>query len=595
MQMSWGRTAILRWCVVPFILVSCTSSPQFADDERSGCASGQARPSCFYQEDPRHLSAKLLIFVHGVFDKQSTTWGDQASEAFWPKMILKDPRFAEGVDLYFMNYQVPYVQGAPNIHEIAGNELEKLERQGVFARYQEIHFIAHSLGGVVVKNILTRLNRGEDVQKLHKVTSVVYLATPAQGARGAEMGSWLSLNPQLDDTARKQLSTDVQRVEDQWGQLIEDRDRSKGEFPRAYCAYETSSAGSLVMVPGELAASRCDGASHPMPLNHMGMSVPTTMDHDPYLWTMAKIVEAGAVGAMRRKAAGLMEEADRLIVAGKHGEARKAFDDSRALYRKMADPQGEANALTGLGHVERKLGRSDQARSAYDEARSLYLAEGNRLGEANVLTGLGHVERKLGRNEQARSAYLEARSLYQAEGNRLGEANVLTGLGHAERKLGQNEQARSAYLEARSLYQAEGNRLGEANVLRGLGDVERKLGRNEQARSPYLEARSLYQGEGNRLGEANVLAGLGDVERKLGRNEQARSAYLEARSLYQGEGNRLGEANVLRGLGLIEAQTDRKAARQYLYQAALLYEQIELHDWKDLVLREANHLKPQKE
>jgi tetratricopeptide (TPR) repeat protein len=574
MQLSSWHAVILCWCVVPLTLGSCTS-PQLPVERVGGCAAGQTRSSCFYQEDPQHANTKLIIFVHGVFGSQSTTWGNPNDKNFWPKLILKDIRFVKGFDIYLINYRTPYIQEAPNIHEIAGNELGKLDSRGLFSRYQEIHFITHSMGGLVTKSMLTRLNRGEDIKKLRKVTSVVYLATPAQGARSAELGAWFSLNPQLNDLARAHVNTYIQSLEDQWVQLIEDRDKARGEFPRAYCSYETVRVGPLVIVPRELAASRCDGPLYPMPFNHLDITEPTTMDDDPYLWTMAKIVEAGATVEMRRKAASLVEDANRMAISGKHGEARKAYDDARALFQKIDDTQGRANVLWRLGKLEELLGRNDEARSAYTEARRFFQAVGDRVGEANVLMGLGDLESVLGKPDQARSAYTVARGLYEAESYRVGEADVLVGLGALEGILGRHNEARSAYTAARSLYKTEGNQRGEANLLVGLGELERRLGRYKEARTYYKDARILFQKTGNQLGEGNVLLVLGELERLEGRHNDARGDYTDARILFQKVGDQLGEGNVLVGLGLLERELgEHDKARKAYTEAGIFFRTV---------------------
>lgn len=156
--------------------------------------------------------------------------------------------------------------------------------------------------------------------------------------------------------------------------LIEDRDKAKGEYLRAYCAYETLkverfSVPTALIVPRELANSRCDGPLYPMPFDHLTISEVTSVNDDRHLWTMAKVEEAGANAAARRKAAGLVEEGDALHLAGKHGESRMAYDQARTIYMTLDDSQGKATVLLGLGHLKRKLGRNDQARAVYTEAR----------------------------------------------------------------------------------------------------------------------------------------------------------------------------------------------------------------------------------
>ncbi|MCH7540014.1 MAG: tetratricopeptide repeat protein [Proteobacteria bacterium] len=119
---------------------------------------------------------------------------------------------------------------------------------------------------------------------------------------------------------------------------------------------------------------------------------------------------------------------------------------------------------------------------------------------------------------------------------------------------------------------------------------QRELDRNDQARAAYGEARTLFKQVEDRLGEANVLLGLGELERKLGRNDQARAAYGEARTFYKQEQHRLGEANVLWGLGHLEAQKDAEAAKKFFYQAAHIYESLEMKDEAEEALGEAKKL-----
>jgi tetratricopeptide (TPR) repeat protein len=155
---------------------------------------------------------------------------------------------------------------------------------------------------------------------------------------------------------------------------------------------------------------------------------------------------------------------------------------------------------------------------------------------------------------------------------------------------GQNDQARAAYDEAIGLYKQVDDRLGQANVLRGLGDLESILGRNDQARAAYGEAIGLFKQVDDRLGQANVLAGLGDLEYKLGRNDQARAAYGEAIGLFKQVDNRLGQANVLRGLGDLDSRKNPKKAARYFFEAAQLYEMIDMTEAHDAALREADKL-----
>ena len=485
------QTRVLLACVaLLFITVGGCATPSPAPPPSAPCASGPPNASCFWKQDPEKQSTKLIVFTHGVFGNRSTTWGNPQSENFWPAMIAADKRFKDEYDIYLMNYLTPYVGDAPkNIHDTAGYELDLLKSHGVFRQYQHIVFITHSMGGVVVKSLLTRLNRGTATALLRQVEAVVFLATPSQGAKLAEWGAWLSLNPQLDEIARSRVSTDIQSLEDQWVQLIEDRDKAYKKSPRVYCFYETLHTDGVWIVPREHARSRCDGPLSPMSYDHMHIAEPTRPDTDPYLWVMSKVFDVDQEAQRRNGIVTQLQQARQLSSAGQHQEARTAFQNTLVAAKAMDLPLQRGEALEGIGHEESFLGRDEQVRIAYTDARAFYQAEQSRLGEANVLRGLGALEEKLGHHEQARTAYTEARALYQAEQSRLGEANVLRGLGALEQKLGRDEEARIAYTEARALYQAEQSRLGEANVLRGLG-------RLESQKNPDVARQYLYQSAG---------------------------------------------------------------------------------------------------
>src|SRR5215469_6939392 len=76
--------------------------------------------------------------------------------------------------------------------------------------------------------------------------------------------------------------------------------------------------------------------------------------------------------SLRMRAGTLLSSANSLVVTGQNDQARADFNDARSLYHELGDKLGEANALRGLGDVERLLGRNDQARPNYNDARSLF-------------------------------------------------------------------------------------------------------------------------------------------------------------------------------------------------------------------------------
>jgi hypothetical protein len=97
------------------------------------------------------------------------------------------------------------------------------------------------MGGLVAKRMLTELNRPncDALDKLEWVKGVIFLSSPAQGARLAEYTSWLSINPQFKGMEPADLNTFLQALEDDWQNLLRDRDKLGVPGPQSFCAYET--------------------------------------------------------------------------------------------------------------------------------------------------------------------------------------------------------------------------------------------------------------------------------------------------------------------------------------------------------------------
>jgi tetratricopeptide (TPR) repeat protein len=578
------------------------------------CPPPQTNQSCFFKADKAQERRKVIIFVHGVFGEGRTSWGAPSSQIFWPAMVAADKRFAD-FDIFLLNYLTPYSKTAPNIHETASAALSNLNDLNIFKQYREIHFIAHSMGGLVVKAMLVQLNSGVEVKQLRQVRSVVFLSTPAQGASIAELASWFSITPQLDNMARAHLNAYIQSLEDAWTKLMNDRVSAKTRYPQAFCAYETQKTLGALVVPRELATTTCDRPLRPMPFNHFTITTVSTPDQDPYLWTMARILEVGEEEEKKDRAASLLNKAKQLKRAEQRQEALATCDNARALYKAIGDRVGEARVLVEIAELEEQLDHRDEAREIYIEARNIFKSEGDRQGEADVLLLLGHLEELLDRRDQAHESYIRARAIYKDEGNRGGEASVLTMLGALETLQGRTDEARKTLHDARQffhemgypdreanvllmigqlensqghtaqasqnlaeagmLYTSVNDRLGEANAYAKLGDVNAQHGRTEKAEKAYKLAQERFISLNDRLGQAHVLRGLGDIEAQKRHYQLARDNYVAARSLYKGVGDRLGEANALRSLGQLDAQMRRiEDARDRLKEALFVYKDL---------------------
>jgi hypothetical protein len=130
---AWVRT--LTFAAVVMILVGCWMAP----DERVPTRSFS------FLSNPKS-SQKLIVFVHGVFGDASLTWTNSSSVS-WPDLIRGDEMFQDfAVALY--RYDTPRLGQTSGIEEIATRLRRQLEDECVFQKYNEIYFIAHSMGGL---------------------------------------------------------------------------------------------------------------------------------------------------------------------------------------------------------------------------------------------------------------------------------------------------------------------------------------------------------------------------------------------------------------------------------------------------------------
>jgi len=145
------------------------------------------------------------------------------------------------------------------------------------------------MGGLLVKRILVDLNRPGQIEKLRRVKPVLYISTPAQGADLAAVASWLSVNPQLTDMRPADLNSFIQSLENQWQDLMRERDAQLQLFPQSFCAYETKPTYGIVVVSRVYAATRCDENPFPVDEDHAGVVKPVSKDADIYKWARSRI------------------------------------------------------------------------------------------------------------------------------------------------------------------------------------------------------------------------------------------------------------------------------------------------------------------
>ncbi len=139
-----------------------------------------------------------VIFVHGLGGHAYETWKQRESdETFWPSWLARD---VEGLTVWTLSYSAPatnWLGTAPPLQDRAVTVLELLLSRPEL-KNAPIAFVCHSLGGLVVKQMLRAANDQRDDRPaacalLDQVKAIVFIATPHIGSAHASWLDWFRL------------------------------------------------------------------------------------------------------------------------------------------------------------------------------------------------------------------------------------------------------------------------------------------------------------------------------------------------------------------------------------------------------------------
>ncbi|ACK73938.1 WD-40 repeat protein (plasmid) [Gloeothece citriformis PCC 7424] len=147
-------------------------------------------------DEPQREIKGNIIFVHGLGADRRLTWYYQNAKQpnghendFWPRWLGEDlPGFR--IWLFGYNAKKFFLEPgqAASRYDQAGNLLEHLKAKEL-DKYP-LWFVAHSLGGLVVKEMLQVAQINNDNEKIiQRVRGVVFLATPHVGSDLVKLGN----------------------------------------------------------------------------------------------------------------------------------------------------------------------------------------------------------------------------------------------------------------------------------------------------------------------------------------------------------------------------------------------------------------------
>jgi len=166
----------------------------------------------------------------------------------------------------------------------------------------------------------------------------------------------------------------------------------------------------------------------------------------------------------------------------------------------MSDPK----TLLAAGHAARREHRPAEAREQFEQAAECARTADNQPLLAQALKGLGQIERDEKNLDAALILYEQAAAIHRSLDERMALAHTVRHVADILRGQKNYEQAASRYEEALAIYRRNGQTpaLELANAIRGQALLKGDLGQAEEATYLWYEARHLYETAGASAGVA---------------------------------------------------------------------------------------------
>jgi pimeloyl-ACP methyl ester carboxylesterase len=213
-----------------------------------------------------HYNERVIVFVHGIFGNGEDTWRFSPT-VYWPKLLLTDEAF-KNTDVYVADYESPHFGNTMTVDEVAANLNNRLKSDSVFAKHREVIFVCHSLGGLIIQQLL--LTHREYAEK---VPFIYFFATPQTGSEIAKLGRLFSSDPLLEALLPGGENHYMESIEFQW--------KSARFNIRRYCAYEKKPYKGVLIVDRLSSTRNCDDLL-PIDEDHVSIVKPNNTNHDSY-------------------------------------------------------------------------------------------------------------------------------------------------------------------------------------------------------------------------------------------------------------------------------------------------------------------------
>ncbi len=229
--------------------------------------------------------SSVIVFVHGFSGNGTDTWTNEDNNISWQKLIEKDKEF-EKFSIYNVNYPTEFLELSDktlNINELGTYLEDTFEAANIF-EFKNVHIITHSLGGLVTKDMLLKLNINEK-NKLTHIKSVAFLGVPARGSSLITLSKILPqviLSKNLKDLGPIDSNSYLDSLNDRWKKFVQSNSM------RLNAWYEIQATKGAILVSKSEADAAYDTIS-PLNKNHITICKPGSRQDEIYKRVMHKI------------------------------------------------------------------------------------------------------------------------------------------------------------------------------------------------------------------------------------------------------------------------------------------------------------------
>jgi pimeloyl-ACP methyl ester carboxylesterase len=219
----------------------------------------------------------LVVFVHG-YDGNADTWINRNTNTSFPNLLSTDPSLGQSIETFVYTYRTSMLGVSMNIEEVASDLELQLANKGALADYNDIVFVAHSLGGHIVRALL--LNHRNVTPK---VNTIYLFGTPTNGSAVARLFSVISPNSIPKQLSSMDPDSYLSSVANRWNTRATEDGKSLPDQIKTHCAYEKLSTLGVLVVQKASAIALCNGESVAIDTNHIDMVKPVDRNSASYV------------------------------------------------------------------------------------------------------------------------------------------------------------------------------------------------------------------------------------------------------------------------------------------------------------------------